>query len=126
VDLVGEDALRPARPDGTCFYCHTPLGEEHARGCPMRQRTLFVEATVQWVEAIPEDWTPADIEDWVESDREGESRRAHLAFANVIDHEGLAEITAARYVREATAADELSRLPCLEDDDGPDDERLDE
>lgn len=52
---VGEDAVRPARPDGTCFYCRKPLGELHSDGCMMRRRSVVMRFSVDLVISAPVD-----------------------------------------------------------------------
>ena len=54
--IVKDGDVRPARPDGTCFYCRTPLGQEHAEGCVIRTRTVLVKFEVTMCRQVPEDW----------------------------------------------------------------------
>lgn len=116
---VVDDDVRPARPDGTCFWCLAPLGQEHERGCAARRRTVIVEATLRWVESVSEDWMNEKIADYVATDLEGKPRHVHLAFADIIDHEAFAEVTGARYVREATAEEEMAMPPGDAEDNEP-------
>ena len=58
---VRGDDVRPARLDGTCFYCHVPMGGEHEKGCVIRQRTVDVELTVRFPISVPEDWDEESI-----------------------------------------------------------------
>jgi hypothetical protein len=116
---VVDDDVRPARLDGTCFWCLAPLGQEHQRGCARRQRTVIVEATLRWVDSVPEGWMDETIADYVATNLEGKPRHVHLAFADIIDHEAFAEITDARYVREATAEEEVELPPREAEDDEP-------
>ena len=53
--VKGSD-MRPARHDGTCFYCRVPMGGEHEKGCVIRQRTVTVEMTIRFPISVPEDW----------------------------------------------------------------------
>lgn len=58
-----EFSERPARPDGTCFYCGAKIGDEHKLGCVIRCRTVKLSITIRdLVFSVPEDWTPEQIE----------------------------------------------------------------
>jgi hypothetical protein len=60
--VVGEDAVRPARPDGTCFYCRVPLGGEHNPECVMYEQTVVVEVISRIVVKGPAHWASQDFE----------------------------------------------------------------
>jgi hypothetical protein len=66
---VTPDAERPARRDGTCFYCREPVGGQHQYKCvlndrPVRMRMIFewdavhpVSSTKEWIEYFYNDGT---------------------------------------------------------------------
>lgn len=51
-----------AAPQKLCCYCQQPYGGTHKVGCVMRQRTVTVRATIEYVIAVPEDWDADQIE----------------------------------------------------------------
>lgn len=53
---------RPARRDGTCFYCHAPIGGTHKEGCVIRQRTVVVRVALDVVISVPADWDKKMVE----------------------------------------------------------------
>jgi len=53
---------RPARQDGTCFFCGTQIGDVHNSDCVIRIRTVVVEHKIQWIKEVPEDWDREMIE----------------------------------------------------------------
>ena len=59
--IVNPDDVRPARLDGTCFYCRVPIGGEHKKGCVIRQRTVTIEMTIKFPISVPEDWDEESI-----------------------------------------------------------------
>lgn len=63
-DLVKDDDVRPARRDGTCFYCRQPIGAKHNEDCVILRRTVVVEANLSIPVKInvPRCWSPQDIE----------------------------------------------------------------
>lgn len=105
---VTDSDVRPARPDGTCFYCRTPLGQEHAQGCVCRDRTIVCRLTIELVQSIPEDWTPKQFEfihngnSWC-ADNELETA-LKLANENECVCGGLT------FIREATEQDEKRKV----------------
>lgn len=60
--IVKESDIRPARMDGTCFYCRAPLHTSHTFGCVIRSKTVMVEVTFQILKVVPEDWDKHMIE----------------------------------------------------------------
>jgi hypothetical protein len=46
---------RPARMDGTCFYCREPIGGTHKPGCVCRTRSVVLEYRIQVCRGVPED-----------------------------------------------------------------------
>ncbi len=103
---VKPEDVRPARPDGTCFYCRTPLGEEHAKGCVIRDRTIVVDVTFRLVRKVPEDWDEHDINfhmndsSWCASNILGEIESVDLEDRCLCDR------FSGTYVGEASVEDE--------------------
>lgn len=100
---VVADDVRPARQDGTCFYCETPLGQQHAEGCVIRTRTVVVEVTLTLVRRVPEDWAPEMVDFHLNG--------SGWCGINIIkDLESLDRCLcphlAGKFLREATAEDE--------------------
>lgn len=60
--IVRAEDERPARKDGTCFYCSVPIDGQHKEGCVIRSRTVVCEFKVTLVRRVPEDWEPSMIE----------------------------------------------------------------
>jgi len=60
--VVKPDDERPARKDGTCFYCRQPIGEQHKPDCVIPQKTCVVDFTIRMVTSEPAHWTKKDIE----------------------------------------------------------------
>ncbi len=54
--------VRPAKPDGTCFYCGQSIGQQHAEKCVCRRKTVVVRISVEHVVKVPEDWDQHMIE----------------------------------------------------------------
>lgn len=94
---------RPAGRDDECFYCHGPLGADHHPNCVMRDRTVVVRATVEYVVRVPERHTPDQIEfrrnesSWCASNMLSELDSPETCICNAVTFE---------YVREATEEDE--------------------
>lgn len=59
---VEADDVRPARPDGTCFYCRQQLGEPHKPECILPQRRVRLRMTVEYDVNVPADFDQAMIE----------------------------------------------------------------
>lgn len=62
--IVNEDAVRSARPDGTCFYCRAAVGAEHIVGCVLRRKTVRFRVVTVYEKELPEHWTKYDCEFW--------------------------------------------------------------
>lgn len=56
------DAVRPGRPDGTCFYCSVPVGGEHDARCVLRTKKVRVLVTIEMEREYPECWDDGMIE----------------------------------------------------------------
>lgn len=62
--IVTENDERPARLDGTCFYCRQGIGKQHSKGCVCRDRSVVMTVTVELLVNVPEDYAPDDIIDY--------------------------------------------------------------
>lgn len=51
--MVEPDDVRPARDDGTCFYCRRPLGSPHKDDCVIVCRWVDVTVTLKLRTEIP-------------------------------------------------------------------------
>lgn len=60
--VVTEKAQRPARMDGTCFYCAQPIGAEHKPGCVLVRKQVRLRMIVDYDVSVPAHWTPETIE----------------------------------------------------------------
>ena len=47
-------AQRPARMDGTCFYCRQAIGEAHKPDCVLIVKKVRVRMTVEYDIEVPE------------------------------------------------------------------------
>lgn len=105
--IVRPQDERPGRRDGTCFYCKAPIGSPHKDGCVIRTKTCVVDFTIRMVVPVPENWDEAQI-DYHYNDG---TWCADNLIEDVNDWETetgrcLCNITTAKFIREATAADE--------------------
>ncbi len=110
--IVKEEDVRPARPDGTCFYCCSALGDQHRQGCVLRTKTVVMDATFRVVFDVPEDWDRALIEF-----RYNESTwcAGNLVDTLVKMHEEgdcMCDRTRVKYVRQATLEDHRRYTVC--------------
>jgi hypothetical protein len=60
--LVKKSDIRPARPDGTCFYCSVPLGQEHKKECVIRTKTVTISINIILPYETVESWDKEDTE----------------------------------------------------------------
>lgn len=58
---VKEDDVRPARPDGTCFYCRQALTMPHELDCVIRSKRTKIVAEITYEIEIPASWTEEDV-----------------------------------------------------------------
>lgn len=55
--IVGDESIRPvSRDKNVCTYCREPRGNTHKSDCVMRQRTIVVRLTVEYVKTTVESW----------------------------------------------------------------------
>lgn len=60
--VVKPDDERPARPDGTCFYCREPIGGKHKYCCVIPQKSVMVDFTIRLPVLVPASWDKDQIE----------------------------------------------------------------
>jgi len=60
--LVAADCERPARMDGTCFYCRQPVGGLHVPNCVAFKRRVRVRAVIEYEIDVPASWSKEQIE----------------------------------------------------------------
>lgn len=113
-DIVEPEDERPARRDGTCFYCAARIGIPHDIGCVIVSRTVVMKVEIDVVISVPRAWSVEDIEF-----RHGESSwcadnmLTDLGeWAEREDHPCACDALTATFEREATAEDH-NRLPVL-------------
>lgn len=108
---VVADNVRPARQDGTCFYCQAALGSQHRADCVIRTKTVVVEVTFRYICKMPESWSSDTIEFHM---NDSSSCANNLAndIAELAKDEGrcLCGHTTGKFIREATAEDELEEV----------------
>jgi len=61
-DIVRPQDERPARRDGTCFYCSAVIGASHKDGCVVTSKSVVIRATLDVVVSVPRDWNEGMIE----------------------------------------------------------------
>lgn len=104
--IVKEDAIRPAGLQDRCFYCNQLLGTEHKSDCVIRERTIVIRATIEYVVDIPEDWDRDQVEfhrnegSWCSSNFINEMKTLEERIGC------LCSLTDFEYIREATEEDE--------------------
>jgi hypothetical protein len=59
---VTENDARAGRPDGTCFYCCVPVGDEHSYECVSVKHKVKVRAVIEYELAFPVSWGKDSIE----------------------------------------------------------------
>lgn len=114
-DVVKPSDERPARPDGTCFYCGQPVGRNHKPDCVVVSKTVTVRLTLELVIDVPRAWDGDMIEfarnesSWCKDNL----LRDLGAWASVENRDrctcGIAEI---KFLRDATAEDHAA-LPVI-------------
>lgn len=103
--VVENEGIRPAGKPDRCFYCNQPKGETHLPSCVIRERTVIVRMSVEYVVKVPEAWTNEDIE----NHRNASSWCALNGLAEIeriAEHHCLCGVAHFDYVREATTEDE--------------------
>lgn len=110
--IVTADAVRPARPDGTCFYCRAPLGDEHITGCVLRRKTFVVDFTIRTVLTLSEDWDPKAIDFRYNDSSWCASNLLNQLKSVDTDERCLCDRTTGKFVRDATADDEARYGVC--------------
>jgi len=54
--IVRPEDERPARRDGTCYYCHEPVGGRHDAECVIPQKEAEVTFQVRLRLSVPDAW----------------------------------------------------------------------
>lgn len=116
-NTVRPEDERPARPDGTCFYCSAPMGGTHKEGCVVRSKSVVIRAIVEAVVDVPADWD----EHMIEFHRNESSWCADNFWARLEEWERpdqgpscFCGISTFKFVRDATQEDH-DALPVLID-----------
>lgn len=60
--IVTEKAIRPARPNGACFYCHQAVGQRHESDCVLVSKKVKIRMTVEYTVQEPASWDAHQIE----------------------------------------------------------------
>ena len=106
--IVKESDVRPARPDGTCFYCGVPLGEEHKIGCVIRSQSVVVDYTFRTILSVPEDWDEERINFYMNNSSSCASNRLFDLIRHYVK-EGrdicICNLFTGEYIREASLKD---------------------
>lgn len=114
---VGSEGIRPLGPPDRCFYCNATLGEQHGETCVIRNRTVLVRATVEYVVSVPEHWDAEAIE-FQRNDGSWCADNLIAELQSIVASERcLCPLTRFEFVREASIGDEaesglfVSKLP---------------
>ena len=60
--IVTEKAQRPAKMDGTCFYCGVKIGGLHKTDCVLVKKNVKIRLTVEYDVSVPAFWDKDQIE----------------------------------------------------------------
>lgn len=60
--VVKPNDERPARPDGTCFYCGEPIGGRHKSDCVIPSKSVILDFTIRLPILVPISWDKDRIE----------------------------------------------------------------
>jgi hypothetical protein len=104
---VEDYSIRPAGNPGECFYCNEEKGSTHSQDCVIRNRSVVVRMSVEYVVLVPESWTEKDIE-WMRNEGTWCALNGFIEVDNLMERTGecgCSRVTYA-YVREATEEDE--------------------
>lgn len=104
--VVKPDDVRPARPDGTCFYCRASLGEEHKSDCVLREKTVVVDVTMRLVRRVPEHWDVSNIEYELNESSWCADNIVSEIKSVITEERCLCDRFSAKFIREATEEDE--------------------
>lgn len=102
---VGEYAIRPAGEKDKCFYCGSEIGEEHNKGCVLREKTIVTRLVIDFVDSVPEHWDEEQINfhynnsSWCASN-------VLSKLQNRDDWRCLCDVSDFEYLRDATEDDE--------------------
>ena len=104
---VEDEGIRPAvRGPNHCTYCGEPKGSTHKPDCVVRERTVVVRMTVEYVRTVPESWDNETVET-VMNETSWCSSNALQELESLDERaDCLCEYTQFEFVREATEEDE--------------------
>lgn len=60
--IVTEKAQRPAKMDGTCFYCGVKIRGTHKPDCVLIKKNVRIRLTVEYDVSVPAFWDENQIE----------------------------------------------------------------
>lgn len=60
--IVTEKAQRPARMDGTCFYCQQKVGDRHKTTCVLISKKAKIRVSMELEVDVPYFWGDDDID----------------------------------------------------------------
>jgi hypothetical protein len=104
--IVKQEDIRLAGPQDKCLYCGSKIGELHKIDCVMRNKTVVIRATIDYVIEVPEFWD----KDNIEFHRNGSSWCASNFVSELEELDKnvgcLCSFVDFEYVREATEDDE--------------------
>lgn len=116
---VTSDHVTAGGPPDACCWCKAKLGQQHTPSCPVRSRTVVIDATIRLVCHVTEDRTPDEIEFGMNHGRWCADNILR-DFDSLAAHGGcLCDFLTVRYVREATAEDEDKYGVHVRNDDRP-------
>ena len=108
--VTEENGPRPAGPPDECFYCHTPLGDQHKAECVCRKKTIMMQYTIEIPIVVPQYWGKENVEFFTnDSSSCGSNHVTEIlqAFAGLWNTgQCLCGRITGKYLREATVQDE--------------------
>lgn len=103
-----ENGPRPAGRSDRCFYCDVAVNYPHAKDCVCRKRTVLIEARVQYVVDVPEDWPVEQIESHRNESSWCASNDVALIQGRIDPPEGCPCFNLEfAFIREASAVDDI-------------------
>lgn len=59
---VTKAATRPAGESTKCFYCHAPIGDEHASDCVLISKKATIRFIIEYQVNVPNFWQKDNVE----------------------------------------------------------------
>lgn len=101
--VVTKDDERPARQDGTCFYCHEPIGGRHKPDCVIPEKSVLMNFTITLPVIVPVSWDKDMIEHYYNLGSWcGDNLLSYLERWHEKTGRCLCSILSAQYLRDAT------------------------